>query len=159
MSHKIGHTLTEATKKLERFCAYQERCHKEVVEKLRGMGMIPQAIDHILAHLILENYVNEERFAKSFTRGKFRIKNWGRDRIVRELKTRDISNFNIQIALREIKDTEYLDVLHEIALKRWHQLTNEDPQKRKQKLASYLRYRGWESDLVYDKISELAQQD
>ena len=159
MHHKKGHTLAEATKKLERYCAYQERCHKEVVEKLRGMGMIPQAIDHILAHLIQENYVNEERFAKSFTRGKFRIKKWGKNRIVRELKIRDISSFNIQTALREITGTEYLEVFHAIALKRWQQLTEADVQKRKQKLASYLRYRGWESELIYDKISELTQQD
>ena len=68
------YTLKEATKKLKGYCAYQERCHKEVVQKLRDMNMIHQAIDEIITHLIQENYLNEERFAQSYARGKFNIK-------------------------------------------------------------------------------------
>ena len=78
------YTLQEATKKLEYYCSYQDRCHKEVTKKLKDMRMLPQSIDHIINHLIQEDYLNEERFAKSFARGKFNIKNWGRVRITNE---------------------------------------------------------------------------
>ncbi|AKA34778.1 MAG: recombinase RecX [Muricauda sp.] len=148
-------SVQEAQKKMERYCAYQERCHQEVVRKLREMRMIPEAIDHIMAHLIKENYLNEERFAKSFARGKFNIKKWGKKRIVQELKNRHISRFNIKSALKEIDDEDYLNTLHSLAIKRLSQITETHPQKRKRKLADYLLYRGWESDLVYAKIKEL----
>jgi regulatory protein len=155
MHHIKSYTLPEATKKLERYCAYQERCHYEVVEKLKGMRMIPEAIDHIVAHLIQENYLNEERFAKSFARGKFNIKKWGKKRIVRELQQRQISTFNIKSALAEINEDDYLATLDELAKKRLDQIKESNLQKRKKKLADYLFYRGWESHLVYDKLHEL----
>ena len=113
-----AHTLAEATKKLEYYCAYQERCHKEVVKKLREMRMIPQVIDQIVAHLIQENYLNEERFARAFARGKFRIKKWGRIRIVSELKQRAISKYNIKAALSEIDEDDYLMAFNQLAEKR-----------------------------------------
>ncbi|MGB7393084.1 MAG: regulatory protein RecX [Pricia sp.] len=150
-----SHTLEEATKKLEGYCSYQERCHKEVVTKLRGMRMIPEAIDQIVVHLIKEDYLNEERFAQSFARGKFSIKKWGRRRIVSELKQRGISKFNIQTALLEIDDASYFNTFDALAEKRLSQLSERNPQKRKKKLADYLLYRGWESHLVYDKVKEL----
>jgi len=89
-----SYTLTEATKKMESYCAYQERCHKEVRQKLYDMRMIPEATELIITGLIEENYLNEERFATSFARGKFRIKKWGKNRITQELKQRNISKFN-----------------------------------------------------------------
>jgi regulatory protein len=125
------------------------------VEKLKGMRMIPEAIDHIVAHLIQENYLNEERFAKSFARGKFNIKKWGKKRIVRELQQRQISTFNIKSALAEINEDDYLATLDELAKKRLDQIKESNLQKRKKKLADYLFYRGWESHLVYDKLHEL----
>ncbi|MCG2460178.1 RecX family transcriptional regulator [Flavobacteriaceae bacterium F89] len=155
MYSKQGHTLTEATKKLEDYCTYRERCHKEVTNKLRDMGMIPEAIDHIIVHLIGQDYLNEERFAKSFARGKFKIKKWGRVRIVNELKYRDISKYNIQIALEEIGEEDYVSTLESLAQKRLRSLKEPNLQKRRKKLANYLLYRGWESNLVYEKIKEL----
>ena len=155
-NHLKKHTsVPEAKKKMEHYCAYQERCHQEVIQKLREMRMIPEAIDHIMAHLIKENYLNEERFAKSFARGKFNIKKWGKKRIVQELKRRQISKFNIKSALKEIHDDAYLSTLHSLAEKRLAQITETHPQKKKRKLADYLLYRGWESHLVYEKIKEL----
>nr|WP_288981693.1 regulatory protein RecX [uncultured Allomuricauda sp.] len=155
MNHTKSYTLDEATKKMESYCAYQERCHKEVLEKLKGMNMIPEAIDHILGHLIQENYLNEERFAKAFARGKFSIKKWGTNRIIRELKFRDISVYNIKSALAEIQNEDYLTTFDELAKKRLGQITEKNPFKRKKKLADYLLYRGWESHLVYEKVGEL----
>ncbi|MDV7137923.1 regulatory protein RecX [Maribacter sp. TH_r10] len=150
-----SYTLSEATKKLERYCAYQERCHKDVTSKLKEMRMIPEAIDQIITHLIQENYLNEERFAQSFARGKFNIKKWGRNRIVNELKQRHISSYNIKSALAEIDDALYLETLDNLAKKRVDSLKETDIQKRRRKLADYLLYRGWESHLVYEKITEL----
>lgn len=155
MQSSKSYSVTEATRKIEGYCAYQERCHKEVIQKLRNMRMIPVAIDQIVAHLIQENYLNEERFAQSFARGKFNIKKWGRNRIINELKRRDISRFNIKIALKEIDDYNYLETLDKLSKKRLSQITETNIQKRKKKLADYLLYRGWESHLVYQKIKEL----
>lgn len=155
MQYTKSYTLAEATRILEGYCAYQERCHYEVVEKLKGMNMIPEAIDQIVGHLIQENYLNEERFAKSYARGKFNIKKWGRNRIIRELQLRQISAFNIKSALKEIHDGDYLDTLDELAQKRLGQIKETNVQKRKKKLADYLLYRGWESHLVFDKINDL----
>ncbi|NKI26201.1 RecX family transcriptional regulator [Arenibacter sp. 6A1] len=152
---KKTYTLSEATKKLESYCAYQDRCHKEVQQKLQQMGMIPEAIDHILAFLIQENYLNEERFARSFARGKFNIKKWGKNRIVNELKQRDISKFNIKVALEEITPEAYYTTLDTLAKKRLAEIREKDIQKCRKKLADYLLYRGWESSLVYEKIFEL----
>ena len=149
------YTLKEATRKLEGYCSYQERCHKDVKQKLWEMGMIPEAIDQIVTHLIQENYLNEERFAKSFARGKFAIKKWGRNRIVNELKFRNISKYNINAALKEIDPTIYLETLDALAKKRMLQIKETNLQKRRRKLADYLLYRGWESHLVYEKIKEL----
>ncbi|MGB5665424.1 MAG: regulatory protein RecX [Maribacter sp.] len=150
-------TIQEATKKLESYCAYQERCHKEVVSKLKEMRMIPEAIDQIVTHLIKENYLNEMRFAQSFARGKFKIKKWGRNRIVSELKQRNITQYNINIALKEINDVVYHKTLDILAKKRLEAIKETNIQKRKRKLADYLLYRGWESHLVYDKILELVK--
>lgn len=148
-------SVPEAQKKMERYCAYQDRCHKEVVDKLKEMRMIPEAIDAILGHLIQENYLNEERFARSFARGKFNIKKWGKNRIVAELKQRQISRFNIKSALAEITDEDYETTLDTLAKKRWNQLQEPNIQKKKKKTADYLLYRGWESNLVYEKLMEL----
>ena len=155
MRKQKAYSVQEATKKLEGYCSYQERCHKEVVSKLWEMRMIPEAIDRIIVHLIEGNYLNEERFAKSFARGKFSIKKWGRRRIISELKQRDISKFNIKTALQEIDDAAYLETFDALAKKRVGQLREKDSQKKRKKLADYLLYRGWESHLVYEKVNEL----
>lgn len=154
-SKTISVSVDDARAKLRQYCAYQERCHKEVVEKLQRLNMIPQVIDVIVSELIQENFLNEERYAQSFARGKFRIKKWGRLRIVRELKFRNISKYNIDSALKEIDGNLYLQTLHELALKRLKEVKETNPLKRKKKIADYLLYRGWESHLVYEKINEL----
>lgn len=141
---------------MERYCAYQERCHKEVQQKLKDMRMIPEAIDQIVHHLLQHNFLNETRFAQAFARGKFSAKKWGKRRIVNELKLREISKYNIGLALKEISETEYMATFHALADKRLAQLTSEtNLQKKRKNLADYLLYRGWESGLVYEKVREL----
>ena len=155
MQNNKAYSLKEATKKLKNYCAYQERCHKEVRAKLREMGMITIAIDEIIAHLIQENFLNEERFARSFAMGKFNIKKWGKNRIVNELKQRNITAYNIKLGLREIGDEIYLETLNILAKKRLEQLTETNLFKKRKKLADYLLYRGWESALVYEITKKL----
>ncbi len=143
---------------MERYCVYQERCHKEVHQKLYEMRMIPLAIDEIIDHLLRHNFLNETRFSQAFARGKFRTKKWGRNRIVNELKLRQISKFNIKIALKEIPNDEYFKTFEALAEKRLQQLASEtNLQKKRKKLADYLFYRGWESELVYGKVNEILE--
>lgn len=152
------YTVDEATRRMERYCVYQERCHKEVHQKLYEMRMIPLAVDQIIHHLLQHNFLNETRFAQAFARGKFRVKKWGRNRIVNELKRREISKYNIQLALKEIPDSEYYETFEVLAEKRIRQLVSEtNLQKKRKKLADYLFYRGWESDLVYGKVNEISK--
>jgi len=150
------YTVEEAKRVLERYCVYQDRCHKEIRTKLKEMRMIPEAVDLVITHLIEHNFLNEERFAKAFARGKFNHKSWGKQRIVRELKQREISAFNIKTALLEIPDEEYMVVFDTLSRKRIKQLSLEkNKYKKRKKLADYLFYRGWESDLVYEKVREM----
>ena len=148
------YTVDEAQKKLENYCAYQERCHKDVRTKLREMKMIPEAVDKIMVHLIQNNYLNEERFAKAFVRGKFRIKKWGKNRLVRELKFKEISRYSMDSALKEIDEDAYQQTLDELVQKRIAQVEEKNVYKKKRKVVDYLLYRGWESHLIYEKLNE-----
>ena len=158
MSATKIYTLSESKKKLEHYCAYQERCHKEVINKLWELGIRPGEIDQVVVHLINENYLNEERFAKTFAHGKFRIKKWGRIRIVNELKQRNISKYNITSALKEIDDDTYLKTFENLADKKWESLSENNLQKKKKKWVDYLFYRGWESELIYGKLRGLIKK-
>lgn len=151
-----SYTVEEATKKLEYYCAYQERCHDEVIQKLKSYNMIPQAIDTIVVHLLDNNFLNEERFACSFARGKFRIKHWGKGRITNELKARNISKYNIDKALKEINADEYYTTFHLIADKQWENSTEVNIMKKKKKVMDYLLRKGYESNIVQEKLSDLS---
>ncbi len=117
--------------------------------------MIPEAIDHIIVHLLKHNFLNEERFAKTFVRGKFKIKKWGKYRLTSELKKRDISKHNINLAISQIPNYEYIEVFNALADKKGDSLLETNKLKKKKKLVDYLLYRGWESHLVYTKVNEL----
>lgn len=157
MFQRQTYTVTEAKKKLENYCAYQERCHKEVQQKLKDMHMIPEAIDVVIAHLLEHNFLNEERFAKTFVMGKFKIKKWGRRRLALELKQKDISKYNINLALNTIGDEEYIDTFNALAEKKAQSIRESNILKKKKKLADYLLYHGWEPHLVYEKVNELVK--
>lgn len=155
MNQSKTYTVDEAQQKLEHYCAYQERCHKEVVQKLYDMRMIPEARDKIVVHLLNHNFLNEERFAKTFVRGKFRIKKWGRQRLQQELKQRNIHKNIISVALKEIDNNDYYDTFNDLAEKKVEAIKEPNKQKKRKKLADYLLYRGWESAMVYEKVFEL----
>lgn len=154
MSEKL--TQQEAQLKLEYYCSYQERCHQEVVQKSYDLGMRSNEIDAIVVHLLQHNFLNEERFARSFARGKHRIKLWGKIRIVNELKQRHISAPNIKCALTEISEDDYLNTLDALAERHWETIRETNAQKKKKKFCDYLLRKGWESDLVYEKWKELS---
>jgi len=153
MNEKLTHN--EAQLKLEYYCSYQERCHLEVVQKLYDLGMKSNEVDAIVVYLLQNNFLNEERFARSFSRGKHRIKTWGKIRIVNELKQRQISVNNIKCALSEISEEEYQDTFDKLAERHWETIREINIQKKKKKFCDYLLRKGWESNLVYGKMKDL----
>ncbi|WP_317046271.1 regulatory protein RecX [Flavobacterium sediminis] len=157
MSSKPEKTLSvaEITAKMEYYCSYQDRCYKEIYEKLKSFHLIPEAKEKILLHLMENNFVNEERFAKSFVRGKHRYKYWGRVRITNELKFRDISSRLIREALAEISEEEYFDNFHQLAEKHWISLKEPKGSKKNKKFTDFLYRKGYESHLIFDKLNEL----
>ena len=152
-----AHTLKELIARLERYCAYQERCHQEVKTKLHQLGAFRDDIDVVISHLIQNDYLNETRFAMLYVRSKFSIKKWGKKRIVNELKQRKITSYNIDKALAQITEKDYRLTFNTLAKKRWDQVSkNKEPlQQRKKKWVSYLQYRGWENHLIFDTLNKL----
>ena len=148
-------TTKQIESKLQYYCSYQDRCHKEVIEKLKTFNIKSNESNEIISNLIKDNYLNESRFSENFVRGKFKIKNWGKVRIVRELKQRNISRYNINLGLKEIDSQEYQNKLDEIFKNKLSSLNNLNKTIKKKKIISYLLYRGWESNLIYSKINEL----
>ena len=149
-----GLSVQDAIKKLEYYCSYQDRCYKEVISKLKSLGMFQTAIDHILNHLVEHNYLNEERFAKSFARGKHKFKYWGKRRIEQELKFRDISSYNIKTALNEI-ESDYLSNFYSLAEKKWESINESSLEKKKRKWIDFLMRKGYESNLIFDLLKDL----
>lgn len=152
---KNSFTLSEAIQKLEYYCSYQERCHNEVVDKLKTLKMSSQEIDEVIVHLIQNNFLNEERFASSFSRGKHNIKHWGKIRIINELKFRNISKYNIDKALKEIPQEVYLLNFHALAEKHWESIRETNINKKKKKFCDFLLRKGFESHLVFEKLKGL----
>lgn len=141
-------TKEQALQKLKHYCAYQERCHSEVKEKLYTLGVWKKEHDEIIATLIEENYLNEERFAIAFAGGRFRIKQWGKVKIKYELKLKQVSEYSIKKALKQIDEEEYLKVLTKLAKEKYTSLKSEQYLIRKKKTMDYLIAKGYEIELV-----------
>lgn len=139
-----------------KYCNYQERCHQEVRDKLYQLGATRDEVEHQIAALIEADLLNEERYARAYARGKFRIKKWGRLSIVRHLKQNRISEYCIKKGLSEIDPEEYDRVLSGLAAKKWHELRNEGQiHVKKGKTYRFLQQKGYESDLIMAAINEL----
>jgi regulatory protein len=156
MRNYKAYSVQDATRILANYCAYQERCHKEVAQKLRDMNMIPEAREQILIYLIENDFLNEERFAKAYARGKFNHKKWGKLRITQELKSRDISAYNIKAALAEIPDQDYYETLLELGYKKWDSINETSDYKRRIKLVNHLIYKGYERNIIHKATLEIA---
>ena len=137
------------------FCSYRDRSQKEVEDKLQEMRMIPEAREQIVIQLMQEGFLNEERFARSFVRGKFRIKKWGRIRIKQELKLKQISEPIIRLAMQEIDEKTYFSTLCGLAEKKLNSLQESDKYKLRKKLSDHLLRKGYEANLVFEVTSDL----
>ncbi|MCB0754021.1 MAG: RecX family transcriptional regulator [Flavobacteriales bacterium] len=141
--------------KLRKYCAYQERSHHDVVQKMWDLNIPQEWRDEMLLALIQENFLNEERFARTYVRGKFNIKKWGRIKIIQGLKQHDVSKRCIQLALTEIDEDSYLQALQEaIELKR-SKLKEKNPWKRRGAIYRFVTGRGFEGNLVTEAIKDL----
>jgi regulatory protein len=154
-TRKKYHTQTEAILKAANFCAYQERCHQEVLAKLQEWGIYGDEAAELILFLIENNYLNEERFAKAFAGGKFRVKKWGRTKIKRELKLRQISDFCIGVGLKEIDPDDYLMTLQAVLQKQIDKSKIKHPMLLKQKVFQYAMQRGYESDIIQDVLKTM----
>lgn len=152
-----AHTNQEVIQKMERYCVYQDRCHQEVIQKMRAMAVDSDQLDIIVVHLIEHGFLNEERFACSFARGKHRIKNWGKTRIINELRTRNISQINITTALKELSAEEYDHSFHTLAERVWNKIEESNILKKKKKFYDYMFRKGYENQIIYDKINQLME--
>ena len=145
-------TKEQALQKLKHYCDYQERCHKEVKEKLYRLGIWKKEHDEIIATLIEVNYLNEERFAIGFAGGKFRIKKWGRIKIKYALKQKQVSGYCIKKALGEIDEKDYRRTLEKLAEEKYSSQKNEQMHIRKKKTIDYLITKGYEAALVRELV-------
>ena len=155
MGVKKSNTVSDAKRKIQHYCAYQERCHQEVINKLKELGIIQDLIDNIVADLIQNNYLNETRFAESFTRGKFNIKKWGKIKILQELKKREISEYNIKIGMKEISDSDYKETFNELFEKKSAELSHLSKSDKKRKIFNYFSYRGWEVEKIFNALRKI----
>ncbi|WP_333599169.1 regulatory protein RecX [Flavobacterium sp.] len=148
-------SIPEIQTKLEYYCSYQERCHLDILAKLKQLNVKKPDTDIVIVHLIENDFLNEERFARAFARGKHRIKSWGKNRIINELKQRQIAPPNIKLALTEIAEEEYWETFEKLAQRFWESLLEKNQLKKRKKFCDYLLRKGWESELVYEKVKEL----
>jgi regulatory protein len=150
-------TKEQGLQKLRQYCAYQERCHSEVRDKLFKLGVWRKDHDEIISTLIEDNYLNEERFAIQFAGGKFRVKNWGKTKITYELKQKGISKYCIARALNQIEDKTYESTLKRLAEKKYRSLKGDQWMIRKKKTSDYLLQKGYELNLIQAALTELSQ--
>ncbi len=148
MLYKKYLTKEQALQKLKHYCAYQERCHAEVTDKLYTLGVWKKEHGEIISSLIEENYLNEERFAIAYAGGKWRVKQWGRVKIKYELKQKQVSEYCIKKAMKEIPEAEYHVVLEKLAKEKYAALKNEQYLIRKKKVLDYLIGKGFEPSLI-----------
>ena len=141
-------------KKIEHYCAYQERCHLEVTNKLNKLGVFGDELDEYVCYLIDENFLSETRFSEAYVRGKFNNNNWGKVKISRELKLRNISDWNISNALSQINSEDYNNKLRKLCLK-LVKLNDKSEFELKNKVVKNLSYKGWEVDLVIKTLNQL----
>ena len=150
--------MEQAYRKIRHFCAYQERCHADVKEKLYGMGLYKARVEEIISRLIEDDYLNEERFAIQYAGGKFRIKHWGRNKIRYALKQLAISDYCIKKAIGDIADDEYMRVLQKLIQKKRLTLkTDKNQNLIDWKIKNYLIQKGYESSWIDRAVDEMTE--
>ena len=142
----------EALLNIQKYCALQERCHQEVRFKLIEHSIYGDILEELIADLITNDFLNEERFAKTYARGKFRMKNWGKNKIIHELKLRKVSNYCINEALKEIDENDYIQILKTIIEKKNTSTTFKNQFDRLKKLTDFALSKGYEYEIIQDVI-------
>jgi regulatory protein len=150
--YKKNYTTSEVKVKIAKYCAYQERCHQEVRDKLYHYGLKKDDVELMIYDLIQQDFINEERFAIAYARGKFQYKKWGRNKIVRELKRRKISDYCIKKGLAEIKEEVYESTLLDLITKKINSIKNIKSYQKNYKAAQFAIAKGYESELVWEVI-------
>ena len=141
--------------KLKKYCAYQDRCHQEVRMKLISLQVYGDEQEDIILILIEEGFLNEERYAKSFARGKFRMKKWGRNKIKGELLRREISDYCIRKGMEEIEESEYLEALKEILRKQKEKKKHLGDVLSTDQAIKYASGRGYEAPLIFEVLDTI----
>ena len=155
MQQPSGFSPEKIRKKIYHYCAYQERCHREVKEKLFSFGLKPYEVDEWMAHLIQEGFLSEERYAKAYSGGKFRMKGWGRIKIAKSLEAKGLTCACIKIGLKEIDDMDYVSTLKKLLEKKIAELREETNFEKRHTAARYVIQKGYEADLVWITLREL----
>ncbi|QNL49907.1 RecX family transcriptional regulator [Olivibacter sp. SDN3] len=146
-------TVRQAKLKAANYCAYQERSQQEMRDKLYAWGLHTPEVEQLIAELILENFLNEERFALAYVSGKFNIKGWGRLKIKQGLQHKRISSRLIKDALLTIEEDVYIEKLRSIIQKKGETITEKDIHKRRYRLAQYAMVKGYENELIFDILN------
>ena len=157
MAEKIYFDITNVVEKLKKYCSKQDKCQWDVINKMKEEGIDKKKQNKILKILNQQDYINEERYAKSFCRGKFRIKKWGKIKIINELKKKNILHIYISKGIQEINDTEYMQELNIQFQKKKNNINEKNEFIKNKKIASYLINKGYESNFVWDNIRQLKQ--
>lgn len=146
----------DALKRIQHYCAYQERSHQEARNKLYEYGLYSNQVEDILTQLITDGFLSEQRFAKAFAGGKFRMKKWGRLKIVRELESHGLTAKCIQTGLKEIDAGDYTDTLNHLVDKKWEATDEPNLFAKRNKVARFVIQKGFEPDLVWEVVSHRA---
>jgi regulatory protein len=148
-------TPEQAKQKALRYCAYQERCHQEVKNKLYELGLRTAEVDELLVFLITEGFLSEERFAKTFAGGKFRVKKWGRIKITHALESKGLTKNCIKIGLKEIDEDDYHKTLTGLLNTKLAEIEEDNPFVAKDKASKYAIQKGFEPELVWTSLKSI----
>jgi regulatory protein len=151
-------TYSEVLEKLKYYCAYQERAHSDVYQKLWDFKLDEEERNNIIASLIGENYLNEERFAIAYSEGKFRMKKWGKTKIKMKLKEKKVSPYCLEKGLKAIDEDEYLETLTSLVNKKFSSINESNIYKKKLKTVNYCYQKGFESELIWKAINQITQE-
>ena len=157
MESKKENNFHELLVKAERFCAYQERSSYEVRQKMKEFDATETEIEKIIASIQEDDFQDDERFARLFTSGKFRIKRWGKNKIKSELRMKKISDPLIKKALDSIDESEYKKTILHLIQKKVKEVKSQEPRAKSQKIAMYLLSKGFESDLIWKNLKEVSK--
>lgn len=154
---KLSLSKKEAKLRAANYCAYQERSQKEVRNKLYEYGLYSDEVEDVLTDLIMENFINEERFAQSYAGGKYRIKRWGRNKIKQGLKQHDVSDYCIKKGLAEIDADDYIATLCDLIDRKAESLPESNVFKKQEKVSRHLIYKGYEPEIVWTHVKDLVK--